>query len=630
MRWVLVANRGEIAVRILRTVAERGYRGIAVHTLADSGAPHVALADRAVLVPNYLDAGALIAAAKAAGADAIHPGYGFLSENPEFAEQVASADLRFIGPPASAIRSMGDKRLARRRMMAAGVPVVPGYDGDAQDLETLEAEARRLGPPLMVKAAAGGGGKGLRRVEDFEGLGSALRLARAEAESSFRDGTLILERAVDGARHVEVQVLADALGGIVHLFERDCSTQRRHQKVLEEAPSPAVDPELRARLGAAAVLAAGAVGYVGAGTVEMLLARDGSFHFMEMNTRLQVEHPVTELVTGLDLVALQLEIAAGAPLPFGQADLTIRGHAIEARLYAEDPAAQFLPATGTVARWVLPPGVRVDHGLCQGQSITADYDPLLAKLIAHAQTREEARRRLSGALEAMVLHGVRTNRSFLVAALEHPRFVEGTADTGFVEGHLTELTGSALPSDEAWAAAAVHFAPVGWSSTGSRRSVVRLSSAGRTKTLSVEAGPGSLLVRADGLELDVSGPPEAWAEVGAVGDVRVRRPAWATWVDGALWLSLDGQDHRFERAAAVAAAPPPPGAVEAPMAGKLVRVLVFAGDRVESGATIAVIEAMKMQLEVKSPRAGRVAHLSVTAGQQVAAGAVLATVEEET
>src|SRR5215470_12104765 len=400
---VLVANRGEIAWRVMRTAKAMGYRTVAVYSDADKDAPHVAFADEAARIgpppvgESYLSIARILEAAKTSGADAVHPGYGFLSENEAFAAACDKAGLTFIGPPAAAIAAMGNKAAAKRRMIEAGVPCVPGYQGADQSDGILEKEARKIGLPVMVKAAAGGGGRGMRLVESAGDLAEAIRTARAEAESAFGSGELILEKAVVDTRHVEIQVFADNHGNVIHLGERDCSVQRRHQKVIEEAPSPAVDAGLRQRMGAAAVAAATAIGYRGAGTVEFLLASDGAFYFLEMNTRLQVEHPVTEAITGLDLVEWQLKVAAGEKLPLTQEQVAFSGHAIEVRLYAEDAYAGFLPQTGCMDVWrpASGPGVRIDHGMKDGLQISPFYDPMLAKVIAHGRTREQARERLA-------------------------------------------------------------------------------------------------------------------------------------------------------------------------------------------------------------------------------------------
>src|SRR5215813_2235847 len=440
---ILVANRGEIAWRVMRTAKAMGYRTVAIYSEADREAPHVEFADEAVCIgappvgESYLNIANILKAAHTSGADAIHPGYGFLSENAEFAAACEKAGLVFIGPPPAAIAAMGNKAAAKRRMIEAGVPCVPGYQGADQSDTALEKEARKIGLPVMVKAAAGGGGRGIRLVERESDLPEAIRTARAEAESAFGSGELILEKAVVDARHVEIQVFADAHGNVIHLGERDCSVQRRHQKVVEEAPSPAVDADLRRQMGSAAVAAARAIGYRGAGTVEFLLASDGAFYFLEMNTCLQVEHPVTEMITGQDLVAWQLKVAAGEKLPLSQDQVSFSGHAMEARLYAEDAYAGFLPQTGRVDVWrpATGAGVRIDHGMKEGLAISPYYDPMIAKVIAHGATREEARTRLVRALRETVVLGPTTNRHFLIRLLEHPQFAAGQATTAFLAKH---------------------------------------------------------------------------------------------------------------------------------------------------------------------------------------------------
>jgi acetyl-CoA carboxylase biotin carboxylase subunit len=439
---ILIANRGEIAVRIIRACRELGVATVAVFSEADRRSLHVRMADEAVAIgpaparESYLRGERIIAAAKATGAQAIHPGYGFLSENADFAETVAAAGLVFIGPPPSAIRAMGDKAAARDRMLAAGVPVVPGWQGETNDDATLRARAEETGYPLMVKAAAGGGGKGMRIVERPEDFLESVAAARREALAAFGDDRLILERYVTRAHHIEFQVLADNTGKALHLFERECSVQRRHQKIVEETPSPLLDPALRARMGAAAAEAARAVGYRNAGTVEFIVDPDTrEFFFLEMNTRLQVEHPITEQVVGLDLAQWQIRVAAGEPLPFEQGDLRQRGHAIECRLYAEDPANRFLPATGKLICFVEPkgPGIRVDTGVTTGDEVSVYYDPLIAKLVAHGEDRDAAIRRMLAALRDTVLLGVTTNWRFLQDVLTHPAFAAGKIDTAWID-----------------------------------------------------------------------------------------------------------------------------------------------------------------------------------------------------
>ena len=442
----LIANRGEIAIRITRACRELDIRAVAVYSEVDAHALHVRLADEAYPIgtanptESYLNISKLIEVAQAAGCDCVHPGYGFLSENETFAQAVIDADLVWIGPPPDAIRRMGVKTEARTLMEAAGVPLVPGYQGDGDDQAFLEA-AKQIGYPVMVKAAGGGGGKGIRVVEQAGDLLEALGAARREAQHAFGDPRVFLERYIERARHVEIQVLADQHGQTLHLFERECSAQRRHQKVIEESPSPLLDDHTRAQMGAAGVAAAQAVGYVNAGTVEFIVTPQGEFYFLEMNTRLQVEHPVTELVTGLDLVKLQFSIAAGEALPFTQTDLSQRGHAIECRLYAEDAHGGFLPAIGEILLFRPPEGVgvRVDAGVQSGDIITIHYDPMIAKIIVYERTRADAIRRMDAALRETVILGTTTNLSFLRALINHPAFAAGAVDTGFIERHLNEL-----------------------------------------------------------------------------------------------------------------------------------------------------------------------------------------------
>lgn len=467
IRRLLVANRGEIALRIARACRELGIEVAAVYSDADADAPHVRAADVAIRVgpapaaESYLNVPAIIAAARAAGADAVHPGYGFLSERAPFAQACADAGLVFVGPPASAIEAMGSKIGARQLMERAGVPVVPGSTPGDQSDAGIAAAARTIGFPVLIKASAGGGGKGMRIARDANGLAEAIPAARREAAAAFGDGTLYVERLIERPRHVEIQIFADAHGHAVHLFERECSIQRRHQKVIEESPSPALTPALRQRMGAAAVAAAQACGYRNAGTIEFLVdEREGAgdearFYFLEMNTRLQVEHPVTETVTGTDLVRAQLQVADGGPLPWRQEDLAQRGHAIECRVYAEDPAAGFLPQAGPLLVYREPtgPGIRVDSGVEQGSAVPVQYDPMLAKLIASAETRPAAIARAIAALRAFPVLGVRTNIPFLINVLEHPAFAAGDVHTGFIDAHLEQLLHADVPSELVLAAA---------------------------------------------------------------------------------------------------------------------------------------------------------------------------------
>lgn len=638
---VLVANRGEIACRILRTAQALGLRTVAVFSEADAEAPHVALADVAVCVgpapvaASYLRGEALIDAARRAGAEAVHPGYGFLSENADFARAVVEAGLVWIGPPPEAIEAMGAKGPAKARMRAAGVPCVPGFEGAGYDLDVLAAQALEVGFPLMIKASAGGGGRGMRRLEGPQGLSDALRSAKAEAEGAFGDGALILERAVDGARHVEIQIFADAHGDAIHLFERDCSVQRRHQKVIEEAPSPAVGPELRAKMGAAAVAAAEAIGYVGAGTVECLLAPSGDFYFLEMNTRLQVEHPVTEAITGLDLVALQLAVAAGDPLPLRQADVTLSGHAIEARLYAEDPAADFAPRTGRIARWRPPEAARVDAGVQAGGEITPHYDPMIAKIITHGPTRAVARRRMLRALEATTLHGVVTNQRLLHQIVAHPVFAAGEADTGFIPTHLPASARALPPAPaeiEALAVARLYGGDGAWSSAAPRWCPAPLEVDGeiRSHRLMRLSGPARCAVLLHG----AAAPVEIRVEAEA-GDLRygvggLWRRARFTEIGGALHLSADATTWIFSRPQRGAAEDEAgEGQITAPMAGAIVEIRAEAGQRVARGDLLVIQEAMKMQHELLSPVDGVVAGVHAAPGDQVEARQILITFTPE-
>jgi geranyl-CoA carboxylase alpha subunit len=646
-RTILVANRGEIACRVMRTAKAIGYRTGAIYSEADADALHVRTADVAACIgppearASYLNSEAIIAAAKQMGADAVHPGYGFLSENAEFAKACADAGLVFIGPSPAAIAAMGNKAAAKRRMLEAGVPCVPGYQGSDQSDATLAREAERIGFPVMVKAAAGGGGRGMRLVAAKKDLAAALAGARAEAESAFGSGELILEKAVVDARHVEVQVLADAHGHVIHLGERDCSVQRRHQKVLEEAPSPAVNAELRAGMGAAAVAAARAIGYTNAGTVEFLLAADGTFYFLEMNTRLQVEHPVTEMITGLDLVALQIGIAAGEPLLIGQEDSPIGGHAIEARLYAEAPHKGFLPQPGELAVW-RPPcglGVRVDHGLNPSQTISPYYDPLLAKIIATGATREEARRRLVRALEETIALGAGTNRAFLIDALNHPEFIAGKATTQFIPKHFAKIAAPAADATTLGLAAALwfeagaeqhgHDPAAAWSSSGAIAWPLKLEIGGKAAACAVTViGPGRrYCVEANGsaVEIAIAGTQHGAARYAADGQERSAHYAFA---GDSLYLECGVLDLAVrETLYAPRSTAGPAGStdteVRAPMNGKVVAVLVKEGDAVARGQRLVIVEAMKMQHEMAAGSSGTVLRLMVKPGDQVATRQVL-------
>lgn len=644
---VLVANRGEIAVRVFRTLRRLGIRSVAVHTDADAGARHVREADEALRIASYLDIEAVIEAARASGAAAVHPGYGFLAENTAFARACGEAGLVFIGPPAGAIDAMGDKIRAKRTVAAAGVPVVPGRDEPGLSDAELKAAALEIGLPVLLKPSAGGGGKGMRLVRDAAELPEAIASARREARGSFGDDTLLAERFVENPRHIEIQVFADAHGGAVHLGERECSLQRRHQKIIEEAPSPLLDEASRARMGAAAVAAAQAVGYVGAGTVEYIVSADrpDEFFFMEMNTRLQVEHPVTELVTGLDLVELQLRVASGEPLPFTQDDVRLDGHSIEARVYAEDPARGFLPTGGRVLALSEPDGVRVDSGLDVGTEVGGSYDPMLAKVIVHGADRAEALHRLDRALASYTLLGVPTNVAFLRALLGHPSVVSGDLDTGLVERALDDLTsGDAVPPEVLAAAAlermrALESGPDGGGDPWDIPDGWRPGAHAWAPWIITPSGGDPVEVRVQGRAASArvaigGGEPVAAALTGPfVLTYGGRTTSFAAARDGGtLWLGRGGRawalsEHvRAEGGAASAAAGD--GVLRSPMPGTVLAVKAAEGDLVEAGQPLVVVEAMKMEHTVTAPLAGVVAQLPVRAGAQVALDAVLAVIEE--
>ena len=638
---ILVANRGEIACRVIRSATALGYKTVAVYSEADAGALHVQSADQAFCIgpaearQSYLNIDAVIAAAKATGAEAVHPGYGFLSENADFARACAEAGLVFIGPPADAIAAMGNKAAAKQRMIAAGVPCVPGYQGADQSDATLTKAAEKIGLPVMVKAAAGGGGRGMRLVQTAADLGDAIRTARAEAENAFGSGELILEKAVVNGRHIEIQVFADTHGNVIHLGERDCSVQRRHQKVIEEAPSPAVDESLRAQMGAAAVAAAKAIQYVGAGTVEFLLDANGrDFYFLEMNTRLQVEHPVTEAITGLDLVALQIRVAAGETLPLMQEDVRLTGHAIEVRLYAESPAQNFLPQSGMLALWSPPGHIRVDHGLHgRDQAITPFYDPMIAKLIAHGGTRDEARRRLIAALEQTAALGISTNRGFLIDLLSHEEFAAGRATTAFIPQHFPSIAAAAADADlqavaallwfERGAAQYGHDPAHAWSSNGSLAWPVKLGIGEATAKLSVTVlGPDRYRIEAADYMVTARGETRLRVLAGGV-----ERDVTYAFAGDALHLCSGAADLSCRD---LTWAPPAEaeGTAErelrAPMNGRIVAVLAAAGDQVKKGQRLVVMEAMKMQHEMVARVDATVDALPVRVGDQVATRQLLA------
>ena len=651
---LLIANRGEIACRVIRTAKRMGLRTVAVFSDADANAMHVAMADAAIRIgpaparESYLSIPALLDAARASGAEAIHPGYGFLSENAEFAEACAQASITFIGPPPAAIRAMGSKAAAKALMEQAGVPLVPGYHGEDQSDATLRDAAARIGFPILVKASAGGGGKGMKVARDAAELDEAIALARGEAAAAFGDDRLLLERYLTRPRHIEIQVFADGHGNVVHLFERDCSIQRRHQKVVEEAPAPGMTPERRTAMGKAACDAARAIGYVGAGTVEFI-SEGNDFHFMEMNTRLQVEHPVTEAITGLDLVEWQLRVAAGERLPLRQDELGISGHAIEVRLYAEDPARDFAPSVGTLRHLALPeeqPGIRVDAGVRTGDAIPIHYDPMIAKVIAHGADRETARRRLLRALAASEVAGVRTNLPLLRAIVAHPGFAAADLDTGFIARHAEALLAPPRAAPPAALAAAVLCLlrdepvtdPADPHSPWGLANAWRLNGEG-WQDFGLLDGEAELAIRAHlggTLRLDLPGGAAhvegarwegnalGFRLDGAACRARVLREG------DALFVILDGETHELRHRdprAPSGAAEGTGGRVIAPMPGRVLQVLVAPGDHVARGAVLLVMEAMKVQMRITAPADGTVTALRCAVGELVEDGAELVTIE---
>jgi 3-methylcrotonyl-CoA carboxylase alpha subunit len=654
IRSLLVANRGEIACRIFRTARRMNVRTVAVYSDADAGARHVQEADEAVRIgpaaarESYLDIQALLAAARTSGAAAVHPGYGFLAENADFAEACTQAGLTFIGPPAAAIRAMGSKILAKRRMAAAGVPVLPGYAGEQQDLAHLEHEARTLGLPLIIKPAAGGGGKGMQIVRADGELPGALAAARRLAESAFGDGALLLERYLPAPRHLEVQVFADQHGHFLHLGDRDCSIQRRHQKLIEEAPAPAVPPEVRARLRAAALVVAREIGYVSAGTVEFLFD-GGEFYFMEMNTRLQVEHTVTEAVTGLDLVEWQLRVAAGETLPLTQEQVRFSGHAIEARVCAEDPARGFLPSAGRLAllEWPRMDSVRIDAGFGSGDTVPDNYDSLLGKVIAWAGTRDEAAARLARSLDVTYCAGIATNERWLARILRAPVFLEVRHDIALLDRSLAEFAGpDTVPVQVlVLAALALHQASAAgpgsspWElADGFTPNLIlpiaySFSCRGRRTTVELEYRNGQPVTATPG-----GAKPEALADVQTGGEsvtarIGSHRHRARYFIAGArihLWLGADAYDlllddprtHEFSATAAV-------GGLTTPLPGMVVSVAVGVGARVSAGDVLMVIEAMKMEHTITAPHAGTVKAIHFARGQRVPEGSELLEITPE-
>jgi 3-methylcrotonyl-CoA carboxylase alpha subunit len=650
---ILIANRGEIAVRIIRTARRLGVKTVAVVSEADRGAPFAGMADEAVAIgpgpasESYLRGDKIIAAAVETEAEAIHPGYGFLAENAAFAEAVGKAGLEFIGPSPDAMRRMGGKAEAKAIAAKAGVPVVPGYAGENQTPKTLAREAKRIGYPVMIKAVAGGGGRGMRLVEREADLAAALESAEREAQAAFGDARVLLEKVIDRPRHIEVQVFGDAHGNVVHLFERDCSLQRRNQKVIEEAPAPGMSPELRAKITAAAVACAKAVAYEGAGTVEFLveggkLSADAPWYFIEMNTRLQVEHPVTEAITGLDLVEWQLRVAAGEPLPLGQAQIQMSGHAIEARLNAENPANGFLPSTGPIVAFETPTleGLRVDSGVEQGSVISPFYDSMIAKLIASGADRSAAIVRLAQALEGTIVAGPRANAAFLHALLTHPAFQRGDMDTGLIGRELAALAPAAVDAKAIgfgvmhmlWHAhddvelrrrdgAREAYSP--WSAQdafqlgGPRRQQLTVLANGAATKVEVLWGAGGPSASVIG---DHGAPPWNRRTIRVVGesnplyvlhDMRQTELGWPTFDAGAGGDEGDGSS------------------IRAPIIGRIAKVFVKEGDSVAKGDRVAVVEAMKMEHVLHAARAGRIAKLAVKEGQQVTQGALIAALTEE-
>ncbi|NNB56057.1 acetyl/propionyl/methylcrotonyl-CoA carboxylase subunit alpha [Pseudomonas fragi] len=638
---LLVANRGEIACRVMRTAKALGLTTVAVHSATDRDARHCREADICVdlggskAADSYLKIDKIIAAAKASGAQAIHPGYGFLSENAGFARAIEAAGLIFLGPPASAIDAMGSKSAAKALMEVAGVPLVPGYHGEDQDLETFRLAAERIGYPVLLKATAGGGGKGMKVVEDVSQLAEALASAQREALSSFGDARMLVEKYVLKPRHVEIQIFADQHGNCLYLNERDCSIQRRHQKVVEEAPAPGLSVEQRQAMGESAVRAAQAIGYVGAGTVEFLLDARGEFFFMEMNTRLQVEHPVTEAITGLDLVAWQIRVARGEALPISQAQVPLNGHAIEVRLYAEDPGHDFLPQTGRLEVYresAAGPGRRVDSGVCEGDEVSPFYDPMLGKLIAWGEDREQARLRLLAMLDEFAIGGLKTNLSFLRRIIGHPAFAAAELDTGFIPRFEEQLLPAAAPLPAAfWSAGAQAFdqsqpprvrtddpaSP--WSAHNGFRSglpaqtLLALTCNGEQEVIHLSANTATL--RDEQLVIEQDG---------------VRRQHLAIRRGDALYLRWDGELHcvrLHDPISAVDASHTAQGGLTAPMNGSIVRVLVEIGQTVEAGAQLVVLEAMKMEHSLRAPHAGVIKALFFQEGEMVSEGSALVELE---
>lgn len=655
---VLVANRGEIALRVMKTCREMGIATVAVFSDADADAPHVFYADEAVRLgpapsaESYLRIEGIIEACRTTGAQAVHPGYGFLSENAAFAAACEEAGIIFIGPGAEAIEKMGSKKAAKAIAQEAGVPVVPGYNGEDQSAETLIAEAKRIGFPCLLKASAGGGGKGMRVVHQEKELQDALAAAKREAANSFGDDTMLIEKYITNPRHIEIQILGDAHGDVVHLFERECSIQRRHQKIIEESPSVALDDELRATMGDAAVRLAKAIGYKNAGTVEFIVGQDGGFYFLEVNTRLQVEHPVTEEVTGVDLVREQIRVAEGQPLRFAQHDLTQNGAALECRIYAEDPANEFLPASGVLADWNFEeiPGLRVDSGVESGQEVSIHYDPMLAKVITRGADREEARRRMVRALEGLSAPGLKTNREFLLELLRHPAYISGEIDTHFIARHYEEGWSRQVDADEVRRAAVV-AALVGVHQRSAEREILPTLGLGfrnnfvqpqwvvfrdadeqhhRVEYRSLSGGRFELFGEEGEREVvrfascgehswflqEASGYRTTWRVVSAGGRIHLLSRGFSLSLEEAPRYPVPGEEL-------------PAGGCTAPMTGTIFQVAVEVGQQVEQGQLLVIMEAMKMEHRVTAPQAGVVRELFAVEGAQADEGALLAVIEEE-
>ncbi len=633
---ILIANRGEIACRVIRSAQALGYTTIAVYSDADQKARHVQLADEAIALggstvqESYLNIESLMRALSQSGAEAVHPGYGFLSENAGFAEACQKAGMTFIGPDPASMALMGSKREAKIAMIAAGVPCVPGYEGADQSDATLSREADRIGYPVMIKASAGGGGRGMRKVDRPEDFAAALSTARSEARNAFGSDELILEKAVINPRHVEIQVFADRHGNCLYLGERDCSIQRRHQKVVEESPCPVMNAELRRRMGEAAVAAARSCQYVGAGTVEFLLDADGAFYFLEMNTRLQVEHPVTELVTGLDLVAWQIRVAAGETLPIKQEQVLLKGHAIEVRFYAENPAQNFLPQTGPVVYFepAEGEGIRIDHGMLTGGEVSPYYDPMLAKIIAWGENRQEACRRLARAVQKTLLFGVPHNQFFLHEVLSHPAFIKGETHTGFIAQHLEKATSlqalRAEPFDFALAAILFHERMAhplrGWRTAADLASWLNLRCEDQEQTLRMQPH------KEHGLRIDLGTQSLDIDNLDIAPNHLVYRiNGWQkkvhyAWQDDQLWLQTERGPllvSNISHQRASAGENTGNGNIIAPMDGCIRSINVQSGQRVERGTVLMILEAMKMEHPIKADRDGVMGPLSVTTGQQV-------------